>query len=127
MSIEENRLLARRCFDELNRQFEHPGVEAADLDEVLSPTWAAEFRSWLPSLNRLWPGHHIEVADMVAEGNMVWCRLVTSGTDRGVWEGIPANGWRWISGGVWYLTIVDRKIVDIEWTCDELSLVRKGG
>jgi predicted ester cyclase len=64
---------------------------------------------------------------MVADGNMVWCRLSTRGTHRGEWEGIPANSRRWTNAGIRYLTIVDHRIVDIECTFGALNLVRQIG
>jgi predicted ester cyclase len=128
MSIEANKLIARKCFDALNSQFADPGhSNAAILDEVLSPKWASEIRGWFPGLNQLWPDHRIEVTDMIAEGNMVWCRLATSATHCGEWEGIPANGRHWTNTGIWYLTIVDGKIVDIETLFDTLNLVKQIG
>jgi predicted ester cyclase len=128
MSLEENKAIARRCFDALNNQFDEPDQrDFTILDEVLSPRWAGEIKGWFPGLNRLWPDHHIEVTDMMAEGNMVWCRLATRATHCGEWEGIPANGRHWTNSGVWYLTIVDRKIVDIEWTFDGLNIVKQLG
>jgi len=128
MSVEENKVLAHKCFDALNQQFYKSNRHDFTLiDEVMSPKWANEIRSWFPGLNDLWPDHHIEVTDMLAEGNMVWCRLTTSGTHHGDWEGIPANGKQWTNTGIWYLTIVDQKIVDIEWTFDSLHLVKQIG
>lgn len=128
MSREENKTIARKCFDALNKQFDVPDPrDYSGIDEVMSPKWASEIKSWFPRLNQLWPDHHIEVTDMVAEGNMVWCRLATSGTHLGEWEGIPANGKHWTNTGIWYLTIVNRKIVDIEWLFDGLPIVKQLG
>lgn len=128
MSLEENKVIARKCFAALNKQFDQSDQhDFSVIDGIMSPKWANEIRSWLPGLTQLWPDHHIDVTDMVAEGNMVWCRLATSGTHLGEWEGIPANGKRWTNTGIWYLTIVDHRIVDIEWTFDSLNLVKQLG
>lgn len=128
MSLEENKAIARRCFEALNKQFDDRDQhDFSVIDEVMSPKWSTEIKTWFPALNERWPDHHIEVTDVVAEGNMVWCRLATSATHRGEWEGIPANGKRWTNTGIWYLTIVDRKIVDIEWLFDNFHLVKQLG
>ena len=128
MTIEENKVIARKCFDALNRQFVEPDKrDFSGIDEVMSPKWANEIKSWLPGLNQLWPDHHIEVTDMLAEGNMVWCRLATNATHCGEWEGIRANGRHWTNTGIWYLTIVDHKIVDIEWLFNDLPIIRQLG
>ena len=128
MSIEENKVIARQCFLELNKLFDKPGSpDTADLNSIRSPKWAKEINSWFPGLRQLWPDHHIDVTDMVAEGNCVWCRLATNATHMGEWEGIPGNGKHWTNTGIWYLTIVDRKIVDIETLFDSLPIVKQLG
>ncbi len=121
MSIEQNRDLAFRGFDAINRQ------DAANLTAVFSPKWAAEINGWFPRINATWAGHHVEVAELVAEGDKVWCRLRTSGTHSGEWAGIPATGKRWANTGLWFLRIVDGRIVEVEWLFDEIGLMRQLG
>ena len=121
MSCEENKAIAQSCFDAINRQ------DATAMAEVLSPKWAAEITDWFPSINDRWPGHHVEVAEMVAEDDRVWCRLRTNALSSGEWLGLPPNGKPWVNTGIWFMRIADGKIVEIEWLFDELNLVRQFG
>lgn len=121
MSSEENKAIAQRLFDALNRQ------DGAVIAEVMSPKWAAEITSWFPGLNARWPGHHIEVAEMVAQDDRVWCRLRTSAVSNGEWFGLQPNGKPWSNTGIWFLRLAEGRIIEIEWLFDELDLVRQFG
>lgn len=121
MDSDENKAIAQRCIDAINRQ------DVAAMTEVLSPKWAEEFTAMFPGVNARWPGHHIEVADMLAEGEQVWCRLRTSALGQGEWMGLPATGKPWNNTGIWYLRIAGDKIVELEGLFDELNLIRQYG
>jgi predicted ester cyclase len=128
MSLTENKVIARKCFEALNMMFAVTSqTGSAAIEEVVSPMWVSQINAWVQDLRRCWLDYHIEVTDMVAEGNMVWCRLAADATHNGEWEGIPANGKYWTNTGIWYLTIVDRKIVDIEWLFDNLHVAKQLG
>ena len=86
MSVDQNKDLVLSCFDAINKQ------DAAGLAAVFSSKWAAEINGRFPRVNAMWAGHHIEVADMVVEGDKMWCRLRIRGTHSGDWHGIPATG-----------------------------------
>ena len=120
MSIEQNRDLAFKCFDAINRQ------DAGGLAAVLSPKWAEEIRGWFAEADAAWPRLWMDVVDTVAEGDRVWCRVRTSGT-RGSCAGNPEARREWTSTSVWFLRIADEKIVEVEWLFDELSLMRQFG
>lgn len=81
----------------------------------------------LPGIYSLWSGHRIEVADVIAEGDKVWCRLRTYGTHAGEWLGIPSTGRPWTNTGVWFFRISAGRIVEVEWKMDELNLLRQLG
>ncbi len=121
MSTEVNKAIAQRCIDAINRQ------DVTAMGETMSPKWVAEVAGWFPGVNARWPGHHIEVAEMVAEGERVWCRLRTSALGQGEWMGLPATGKPWSNTGIWYLRIVDGKIIELESLFDELNLIRQYG
>jgi predicted ester cyclase len=121
MMSEQNKAIAQKCFDAINRQ------DTTAIAEVMSPKWAAEITSWFPGINDRWPGHHIEVAEMVAEGDQVWCRLRTNAVSNGEWLGLPPNGKQWSNTGIWFLRIAEGHIIEIEWLFDEMDLVRQFG
>ena len=118
---EQNKAIAQKCFDAVNRQ------DTVAMAEVLSPKWTAEITSWFPNINACWPGHHVEVAEMMAEGDQVWCRLRSSSVSHGEWMGLPANDKPWSNTGIWFLRIADDKIIEIEWLFDDLDLIRQYG
>ena len=93
----------------------------------MSPKWAAEVTSWFPEVNARWPGHHIEVTSMLAEGDQVWCRLRTSAVAKGEWLGLPPKGKPWTNSGNWFLRITDGKVTELEGLFDELNLIRQRG
>lgn len=121
MTNEDNKTIAQRCIDAINRQ------DIAAMGEVMSPKWVEEFTAMFPGVNARWPGHHIEVAEMVAEDDRVWCRLRTSALGQGDWMGLPATGKPWNNTGIWYLRIASGKVVEIEGLFDELNLIRQYG
>ena len=121
MSVERNKDIALQCFEAINKQ------DAAGLAVVFSPKWATEINGWFPKINATWAGHHVEVADLVAEGDKVWCRLRTRGTHSGEWQGIPATGKHWANTGLWFLRIVDDRIVEVEWLFEDVGLMRQLG
>lgn len=121
MTNDENKAIAQLCIDAINRQ------DVAAMGEVMSPKWAAEVASWFPGVNARWPGHHIEVADMVAEGDQVWCRLRTSALGQGEWLGLPATGKPWNNTGIWFLRIAGGQVIEIEGLFDEMNLMRQYG
>lgn len=121
MTTENNKDLAVKAFDALNKQ------DPAGLAAVFSPKWAAEFTRMLPGVYALWSGHHIELTDLIAEDDKVWCRLRTSGTHAGEWMGIPPTGRQWTNTGTWFFRVSDGRIVEVEWKMDELNLLRQLG
>lgn len=119
VTAERNKDLAFRCFAAINRR------DGDGLNEVLSPKWAEEIRSWFSTSQVDWAGRWLEVVDAVAEGDRVWCRVRASGTQS---YGRPeAVGRPWTSTSVWFLRITDDKIVELEWLFDELGLMRQLG
>ncbi len=107
MSAESNRDLAFHCVDAINRR------DTAGLEAVFSPAWAAEIRGWSHAGGFDWRGRRLEVVDLIADDERVWCRLRAGET--------------WSISGVWFLRIAHDKIVAFEWLFDELGLLRQLG
>lgn len=119
MSAEQNKDLAFKCFAAINRR------DGDGLNEVLSPKWAEEIRSWFSTPQVDWAGRWLEVVDAVAENDRVWCRVRASGTQ--CYGRTEASGRPWTSTSVWFLRITDDKIVELDWLFDELGLMRQLG
>ena len=98
MSIEENKALVRRYFDEENSK------NVAALDEIIAADFVGytsgreEVRS-PEGLKQLWarlfaafPDYRATIDDMVAEGDKVVLRSSVYGTHQGEFMGIPPTG-----------------------------------
>ena len=89
MSAQENKEIVRRCVAAFNAQ----DLEA--LAEVIAPEYQAEVYRQVAWGQSTFPGHHIEITDVVAEGDQVWARLATSGGYAGGFLDIPASDVQW--------------------------------
>ena len=73
MTTEANKALVRRWVAAINTQY------LAELDAVLSPTLAQEWKETLiPWIYSTFASHHVEVEEMLAEGDRVALWLATS-------------------------------------------------
>ena len=73
------------------------------------------------------PDHHIDITDMIAEGDQVVARLQTSGGHGAEWRGIPATGRHFSNKGVYFLRVDKGKVVDLDFLFDDLNLVDQLG
>ncbi len=101
MSLEENKALDRRWFEEAWNQ-----GNVASYEELASPdlvvhnsppgiTGDFEGIKQAISIHRTgFPDMHFEVEDQLAEGDKVVSRCTLTGTHRGEWVGIPPTGKR---------------------------------
>jgi predicted ester cyclase len=70
-------------------------VNAGDLerlDEVASGQIAEEARRWIGPFRDSFPDFHMEVSEVIAEGEKVVGYFKCSGTHLGEWRGIPPSG-----------------------------------
>jgi predicted ester cyclase len=64
------------------------------LDEIYTARMAAAARAWIAPFRASFPDVHMQVVDLIAEGDKVAARFLCSGTQRGEWQGHPATGQR---------------------------------
>jgi hypothetical protein len=122
MTIEVNKALVRRWVAAINHQ------DRAELDAVLSPTLAQEYKeNVLPWIYHTFAGHQCEVEEMLAEGDQVALWLATSGTHTGEFEGVPPTGRSWTNKGVFLLRLRDNRIVAVSWLFNDLTLLKQLG
>jgi len=122
MDTEQNKEIARRFIEAINAQ---DGVE-------LEAAASGELAAWgsatlLPWLYATFPGHHMTITDMVAEGDQVVARLQTSGGHGAEWRGIPATGRHFTNTGAYFLRVDDGKVVELNSLFDDLNLVEQLG
>jgi steroid delta-isomerase-like uncharacterized protein len=90
-----------------------PGIEGVKQGIVA-------FRAALPDL-------HIEMDDVIAEGDKVVCRYTIRGTHKGELMGIPASGKRVALEGIVIVRFQDGKLAEIWGVSDTLRLMQQVG
>ena len=87
-SLEANKTLVRRLVEIVN---------AGDIDaihEVAAGEIAKAAEGWIGPFRESFPDFHMQVVDVIAEGDKVVGYFKCSGTQRGEWRGRPASGRR---------------------------------
>lgn len=100
MSIEENKALVRRHFEDLLN-----GWNLDLVDEIFSPDYVhhhpdrdnlkpgiAGVKQFLAQAANAFPDSHILIEDICAEGDKVWVRTSSQGTHLGDYLGLPPTG-----------------------------------
>lgn len=86
-----------------------------------------DVREWHDEVKASAPDFHIEIHDMVAEGDIGVSRWTASGTDTGGWQGMPATGKSWTVTGMTMSKFEDGKIVESWANADNLGLMQQIG
>jgi predicted ester cyclase len=73
------------------------------------------------------PDASVEVREALAEGEWVACRMVTRGTQRGDWMGVPATGLHAAWEVIATYRLTDGRIVEQHAQADNISLMRQLG
>jgi predicted ester cyclase len=109
MSVDENKAVFRRCIEAINQQ------DLAALDAVSTPEMARRTKDEIIDfVYGTFGHHHIEITDMIGEGDQVWARLATSGGHVKEWMGIPPTGIEWTNTVISWVRVVDGKIVEAD-------------
>ncbi|MHB8644738.1 MAG: ester cyclase [Thermomicrobiales bacterium] len=98
MSAEENKRILARGFDAMNKQ-DLDAFEAVIGEDYVNYSFPDArgregFRQMIGMFFTAFPDMHVEVADMIAEGDKVASRGTMRGTHKGEFMGIPATGKR---------------------------------
>ena len=86
---EQNKAVVRRLVHEVMN-----AGRLEVLDELYTPRLAAAARAWIGPFRASFPDVHMQVVDLVAEGDKVVGRFLCSGTQHGEWQGHPPTGRR---------------------------------
>jgi predicted ester cyclase len=116
---ERNKETARRAVEEIIN-----GGRIDLVDDLYAPEIAAEIKDWIRPFRASFPDVHMEVIELVAEGDTVVGRFTCSGTHEGEWRGHPPTGRRFERvDEVYFFRFRDGKIADswgVEDTADRL-------
>lgn len=104
---QDNKAVVRRLVDEVMN-----AGQLDVIDDLYAPALAAAARRWIAPFREAFPDVHMEIVDLIAEGDKVVGRLTCSGTHQGTWRGHPPTGRRFRNiAEVYIFTIRDGRIV----------------
>ncbi len=134
MSVEENKAVVRRLFEEVTNGHNLDVLEELVAEDVVNHAATEEhkrgiegFRHVMEWGHTLLPDGRYEVLNMIAEGDMVACRVRASGTMQGEMFGIPPTGKSFSAEHVHWHRIEDGKLVERWAVRDDLgTLIQLG-
>jgi predicted ester cyclase len=120
---EQNKAVVRRLVDEVMN-----AGRLEVLDEIYTPRMAAAAKAWIAPFRASFPDVHMQVVDLVAEGDKVAARFLCSGTQHGVWQGRTAAGQRFERvAEVYFFELQEGRITRAWGLEDNLSRMRQLG
>jgi steroid delta-isomerase-like uncharacterized protein len=135
MSLEENKVVARRWSEELWGQ-----GDLAVADEIIAPDYVRhdagdpfpargpeDVKHIVCLLRAMLPDLRIDVEDQIAEGDKVVSRYTASGTDTRGYMGRPPTGRAIRNVGIQIFRFADGKIVESWAVRDDLGALRQLG
>ena len=87
--LERNKAVVRRMVDEVLNAGRLDAI-----DELYAPALAPAARRWIAPFRASFPDVHMEIVDLIAEGDKVVGRFTCSGTHLGEWLGDAPTGRR---------------------------------
>lgn len=114
MSVEQNKILATRFYEEILN-----GRKMNVADEILSSQYVdhsaaapglENFKTYLTMITTVFPDIHVTVKDMFADDYKLAVRLAVRGTQANSFRGFPATGGQATWSGMDILHISDGKI-----------------
>jgi predicted ester cyclase len=121
MSTEENKAIARRIIEAANAQ------QYDVFDQLMTPEQAQQAKDTMRWVYATFEGHHIDIIDMVAEGDKVMARVTGRGSHSGDFEGVPPTGKQWTSRGFIYNRFANGKLVESDVIMDALGHLKQLG
>ena len=134
MSVEENKAIVRRFYEELSKG----DMAAADeliasnvVDHDQNPETVVRgpesFKRMAALVRTTFPDIHFTVEDEVAEGDKVAVRWTMRGAHKGEFMGVPGTGKQVTGAGMHFFRVAGAKIVEIWVNRDELGLMQQLG
>ena len=97
------------------------------IDELYTPELTREARDWMAPFRESFPDVHMEVIQLIAEGNTVAARFVCSGTHLGLWRSHEPTGRRFHVDEVYFFEFAGQRIAKawgLEDTYERLRQLR---
>lgn len=131
---EQNKALVRNFFKEINNRNNQIFEElcAADYEWYLpsATPYPMSREEELESIKTIWQGFpdiNWTIEEMIAKVDIVTIRFLTTGTHKEEWNGIPASGIKFETGGIGIIHIENGKIVEIREDVDLLGMMQQLG
>jgi steroid delta-isomerase-like uncharacterized protein len=119
--ITENQAAVRKFVDGLNQR------DPALLAEVCTPELAQQWSAMLPDIVARMGDHHIEIVDMVTDGEAVAMHMATSGYHTGTLHHLPATGKWWTNRVFTFFHFEDGQIAQVTPLPDTENLIEQLG
>jgi len=133
MSIEENKALFRRWFDDVVNDNDYSAI-----DELLAPDYVSHFPG-APPVDRdghkgmvelfacAFPDWKEQIHDVIAEGDKVVIRVTAGGTHEGEFQGMQATGKVVTITGIGIARVENGRIAESWWDFDAMGLMQQLG
>jgi predicted ester cyclase len=118
---DQNKAIARRLIEAANAQ------EYDVFDQLMIPAQAQQAKDTMRWVYATFEGHHIDIMDIVAEGDKVMARVTTRGGHSGDFEGVSPTGKQWTNRGFIYNRFENGKLVESEVIMDALGHLKQLG
>jgi len=134
-ATDDARTVARRLFEEV---INHGRLDLIDeliaedaIEHEALPIATGEMRTdlrmWLTELRHAFPDYHVELQDLIAEGDRVVARQRITGTNVGALLGIPPTGRPICVDGIDIVRVDDGRIVEHWGMADGQAMARQLG
>lgn len=134
LSIEANKAVVRRAYDELVMAGDFSNlaeiVHEDYMDHTQPPGWATDragLQHQIAYFRSAFPNIHVTLEDMIAEGDLVMHRQTMRGTHLGEFFGIPPTGTVVEMTGMHLFRIADGKLIEHRANNDDLGMLRQLG
>jgi steroid delta-isomerase-like uncharacterized protein len=134
MSVEENKALSRRSFEEVWNQGDLAAIdELYDAHQVAHglgveiPAGTAGLKQFVTMYRTAYPDTHFTIEDQIAEGDKVATRWTATGTHRGELFGLAPTGKRVTVTGMALSRIANGKLVETWNHFDALGQLQQLG
>ncbi len=122
-ATEHHKAIVRRLVSEVLNQGRLDVV-----DELYTPALARAAERWIEPFRTSFPDVHMEVVDLVAEGDKVVGRFACSGTHLGTWRGAAPTGRRFENvDEIYFFRFEDGRIADAWGLEDTLGRLQQLG
>ena len=134
MSAEENKALIRRLVDEVYNDNDLDVLDKLVAQDIINHSAVPEHQHGIEGFRHVnewvraaFSDVHYEIEDMIAEGDMVACRITVSGTQDGEFRSNPPTGKRFSVDHVHWHRLADGKLVERWAVRDDLGAAQQLG